>query len=322
MLEKQDRINILCASDDNYVPWCGIMLTSLFESNPGECFGVYFLTAGLTPENTSALQKLEEKYPVKLSFVHVDESMLESCSIREGSYFSLATYYRLLAPRVLPPDVEKVIYLDCDIVVNGPVRPLWESDIEAKAFGAIMDESFYQDDFYRRLQYPKEEGYVNAGVLLINLKYWREKAGMERCMSFLLRNQEVLTFYDQDVLNKVFFAEKEILNLTYNFQNGFLLWWQYGYYQGEMKKEIDAYTMNPVIIHFDGSSKPWHKDCHHPYASFFRYYKEHSLWRETPLVGRYSLKDRLKWIGYNLYVLLGLRKAMFRIPNQKKHPKQ
>ena len=313
-----DKINILCSSDDNYVPWCGVMLTSLFESNPGESFSVYFLTAGITPENTATLRNLEEKNPVRIYFVQIDESILEGCSIREGDYFSLAAYYRLLAPRFLPEEVEKVIYLDCDIVVNGPVRPMWETCLDGYAFGGVMDESFYQDVFYQRLQYPKENGYVNSGVLLLNLTYWRENDCVERCLDFISRNQEMIKFYDQDVLNKVLNAEKMFLNATYNFQNGFMLWWQYGYYQGEMKKEIDACANNPVIIHFDGRSKPWHKDSHHPYTSFFRYYKERSPWKETRLTGSYSLKDRIKWLAYNFFVLLGLRQPMFRIPRQIK----
>ena len=313
-----NRINILCSSDDNYVPWCGVMLTSLFESNPGELFSVYLLTAGLTSENTMTLRKLEEKYPVKVSFIHIDESILEGCSIREGDYFSLACFYRLVAPRVLPQEVEKVIYLDCDIVVNGPVRPLWETNLEGYAFGAVMDECFYKDDFYQRLQYPKEYGYVNSGVLLMNLKYWRENACVQRCLDFISQSQGQLTFYDQDVLNGVFHSEKLFLDATYNFQNGFMLWWRYGYYQGELKKEIDACALSPVIIHYDGHSKPWHKDCHHPYKSYFAYYKERSLWKSVPLLGAFSLADRLKWFAYNVYALLGFRQPLFRIPAQKK----
>lgn len=310
-------IHILCSTDDKYVPWCGVMLTSVFETNPGEHIVVYLLTAGLSQENTAAFRQLEKKYGVQIQFVHIDASLLAGCSIREGDTVSMATYFRLLSPRFLPEEVEKVIYLDCDIVVNGPIRPLWETDMEGYAFGAVMDESFYKEELYERLQYPKESGYVNAGVQLINLKYWRENGCVERCLNCVLNNQEILTLYDQDAVNKVLYAEKKLISVTYNFQHGFLLWWQYGYFQGEMKADIDACTFNPVIIHFDGRSKPWHKDSHHPYTSYFLHFKDISLWKGTPLIGRYGLRDRLKWWGYRLMVLVGRRPAMFRIKTQK-----
>lgn len=310
-------IHILCSTDDKYVPWCGIMLTSLFETNPGEPFVVHLLTAGLTPENTAAFKGLEKKYGSEIHFVHIDESLLEGCSIREGDTVSLATYFRLLSPRFLPQEVEKVIYLDCDIVVNGPLRPLWETDLEGYAFGAVMDESFYKDELYQRLQYPQESGYVNAGVQLINLKYWRENGCVERCLDCVLKNQEILTLYDQDAVNKVLHAEKKLVSVTYNFQHGFLLGWQYGYYQGEMKADIDACTYNPVIIHYDGRSKPWHKDSHHPYTSYFLHFKEMSQWKDTPLIGSYTLKDRWNWLVHHVMVLIGRSHPLFRIKAQK-----
>lgn len=312
-----ESINILCSTDDKYVPWCGIMLTSLFESNPEERFVIFLLTAGLTDKNTTLISQLDEKYCADIRFVHIDESLLRGCSIREGDTVSLATYFRLLAPRFLPEEVEKVLYLDCDVVINGPVRPLWETDLEGCAFAAAMDESFYKEELYQRLQYPRESGYVNAGVQLINLKYWRENTCVERCLECVLKNQEILTLYDQDAMNKVLYQEKKLMSVTYNFQHGFMLWWQYGYYKGALKEDIDAAMLNPVIIHFDGRSKPWHKDSHHPYTSFFLHYKNISLWKDTPLIGQYSLKDRIKWLGYNFMAFFGLRYRMFRIKSQR-----
>lgn len=310
-------INILCSTDDRYAPWCGIMLTSLFETNPEERFVVYILSTGLEPENVSSFNALQQKYKAVFRFVHIDETLLHGCSIREGDTISVATYFRLLAPGFIPEDVEKVLYLDVDIIVNGPVRPFWETDLEGYAFAAVMDESFYQEDLYRRLDFPRSYGYVNAGVLLMNLAYWRENGCVKRCMDFVRENQQSLYFYDQDALNKILHAEKKLVSVRYNFQHGFLLWWQYGYYEGALKEDIDASAFNPVVIHFDGRSKPWHKDSHHPYTSYFLHYKSISLWKDVPLVGEYTVKERFRWFGYNLMAFLGFRHSLFRIKAQK-----
>ena len=230
----------------------------------------------------------------------------------------MATYFRLLSPRFLPEDVRKVIYLDCDIIINGSIQGLWETDIEDYAIGAVIDESFYKDEIYRRLGYSKEASYVNAGVELFNLDYWRKHNCVERCLDCVQNHQDILTLYDQDAINMVLHDEIKHIHPTWNFQHGFLLSWQYGYYQGELKNQIDECTDNPVIIHFDGRSKPWHKDSQHPYTSYFFYYKNLSLWKETPLVGTFPLSERYKWFRHNLIGALGLRPTVFRIKKQKK----
>lgn len=312
-------IHILCSTDDKYAPWCGIMLTSLFESNPGEHFVVFLLTAGLNEKNTTDFQLLSARYRVEILFVSIDLGLLEGLSIREGDTVSLATYFRLLAPRFLPSDIHKVIYLDCDIIVDGPIRSLWETDINDYAVGAVIDESFYKDELYERLQYPKEYSYVNAGVELFNLQYWRVNHCVERCLDCVRTNQDILTLYDQDAINKVLHREIKHLHPTWNFQHGFLLSWQYGYYTGELKEQIDSCTYHPVIIHFDGRSKPWHKDSQHPYTSYFFYYKNRSIWKETPLIGKFPLSERYKWFRHNLIGYFGLRPTVFRIKKQNKH---
>lgn len=314
----KDTICILCSTDDNYVPWCGIMLTSLFESNPDDSFVVFLLTEGLNKENSADIHELSKHYGVDIHFVSIDMCLLEGLSIRKGDTVSLATYFRLLSPHFLPADVSKVIYLDCDIIINGSIRRLWETDIENYAIGAVIDESFYKDDIYRRLDYPKEASYINAGVELFNLVYWRKHNCVERCLDCIQKHQDILTLYDQDAINMVLHDEIKHIHPTWNFQHGFLLSWQYGYYQGELKKQIDECTDNPVVIHFDGRSKPWHKDSQHPYTSYFFYYKDRSLWRSTPLVGSFPLSERFKWARHYLIGWLGLRPTVFRIKKKKK----
>lgn len=314
----KDNIYILCSTDDKYVPWCGIMLTSLFESNLGEHFVVFLLESGLNEKNISSFKLLAERYGAEIRFVPINIDLLDGVTIREGDTVSLATFYRLLAPRFLPENLKKVIYLDCDIIIDGAIRPLWETPIDGFALGAVIDESFYKDELYQRLNYPKDASYVNAGVELLNLQYWRENRCVERCIECVHANQDILTLYDQDAINKVLHREIKHIHPTWNFQHGFLLSWQYGYYTGELKQQIDNCTHNPVIIHFDGRSKPWHKDSQHPYTSYFLYFKDRSLWKDTPLIGSFPLSERFKWARHYLVGWLGLRPTVFRIKKAKK----
>lgn len=102
----------------------------------------------------------------------INESMVKDFPINEHMHIMLPTYYRLLAAELLPKEVHKVIYLDCDCIVCGDIRGIWDVDLTVKAIAGVKDcrEEIQQ----RRLGYSLDFDYVNAGVLVYNLDYWRE----------------------------------------------------------------------------------------------------------------------------------------------------
>lgn len=312
-----EGINILCSTDDQYVPWCGIMLTSLFENNEGLIDRVFILTAGLNPKNVDAISRLSEKYCVPITIVTIREDLLGDFHVRnDGCPITVATWYRILAPIVLPKEIDKVLYLDCDIIINRPLIDLWKEDLEDFAIGAIPDESSYQKEYYDRLGFPKEAIYVNAGVLLINLKYWREHDVVNRCLDCIRTSANQLIFYDQDTLNKVLFQEKKLLDVTWNLQNGFLWSWQFHNYDATLKTAIRKCCYSPHIIHFSGPAKPWAKCCYHPYTPYFLHYRKLSEWKSAPLIGRVSLKEKISHIKHLIAVRFKLTQPLYILPNQ------
>jgi len=306
------RINILCSTDDKYVPWCGIMLTSVLENNPNDIYSIFILTAGLNPDNQTSFDNLSKKYSVPIQIITVrDELTKDFCVRKEEHYISVATWYRLLAANVLPDEIEKVLYLDCDIIVNGSLSPLWNKDLAGYAIAGVPDESSYQDELFERLGYPKSDCYLNAGVLLINLNYWREHQVLQRCKDFLLNVGESLVFYDQDTLNKVLHRETLIIEATYNFQNGYLLSWQIGCYDEGLRAQIRECYQDPCIIHFSGRTKPWQKECYSPYISYFLYYLQQSLWCATPLTGGISFKERVRRLLHFIAEKFNLKQPLY-----------
>ena len=301
-------INILCCTDEKYAPFYGIMLTSLFDNNKGEFFEIFVLTAGLKEETIQDLQTLVDANHSKLTVIIVDESRLKNCPIREGDHVTLATYYRLLTP-VLLPDVERIIYLDGDIIINNSLKPLWNTNLEDKALAAIIDEDYNGEERHKRLYIPQQIPYFNAGVLLINLKYWREHDVIIRCMKCIENMADKLLFHDQDTLNVVLHNEIKLLPLTYNFQRGFIDYAFYNNYDSKYQEEINSEKYKPTVIHYTGYSKPWHKGCRHPYASYFLYYWKKSLWSDMPLVKtNSSFKQRLSAIRNEIIWTLGIKK--------------
>ena len=137
-------------------------------------------------------------------------------------------------------------------------------------------------DKYNRLRYPPNKGYFNSGVLLINLKKWRDEDITIEFAKIMHDHPDWIKLHDQDVMNRIFYDCKLILPITYNFQEGFL--WNdifYDYWKYE-KQVLDA-RKDPVILHFT-DSKPWIKGCEHPYREEFFKYQRKTEWAGTPLL--------------------------------------
>lgn len=303
-------MNILCATDDNYVPYCGIMLTSLFENNKNVDIEVYLMTAGLNAKNILDFNRLAKLYNKRIHIITVDNNVLKNCPIRVGDHVSIVTYYRLLAPILLPSSIDKILYLDCDMVINGSLVELYNNDIENYAFAAVVDALFQDDDTYIRLSYDLKKSYCNCGLLLINLDYWRKKNVLKRCLDYIDNNLEKIIFHDQDTLNVVLQDEKKLLPITYNFQTFFFCKNKFSEDFSCMVKKI--IQERPIVLHFDGSIKVWNKQSKHPYLDYYLYYKKKSLWRKIPLIDNRTIKEKLISLRNELIWFLGLRKRITR----------
>lgn len=288
---NSEVINILCATDENYAPYCGIMLTSLFESNKDCHFVVYVFEDGsVTEENIQKYQCLAKKYGNEIVLKTIDESMVKGFPINENAHITTPTYYRLLAADLLPKDVHKVIYLDCDVIVVGDIKPLWKVSLDDRALAGAMDCGPSFDNVCNRLGYPVSFGYINAGVLVFNLDYWREKGLTERIFAFISEKSYNLTWMDQDVLNGVLYKEKLILPVRYNFSILFF----YRYYWEKYLMERQQYYFeecgNVVIIHYQGNIKPW--DFRHYKGAFYYNWEKNnkkSPWKNCERIRPWTL---------------------------------
>lgn len=302
------QYNILCATDDNYVPYCGIMLTSLFENNKELNFCIYILVEQLSNKSKNEFATLARIYNQRIEIITVDSDKLKDCPIRKGDHVSIATYYRLLAPRLLPSNIEKILYLDCDMIIDSDITDLYNVDIDGYPIAMSIDEAFFDDKKYLRLEYSKKDSYRNAGVALLNIRYWKEQNLMEKCFEYISNNSKKLIFHDQDTLNALLHHKIKSLPIKYNLQTGFLLTNYAKYYKNKMPEILEA-TKSAVIIHFTGESKPWFKDSRHPYRKRFMHYKNISLWKAYPLKkNRYSLYERIIRLRNEVIWAWGIKK--------------
>ncbi len=281
MRSTTDTINILCSIDDNYVPYCGIMLTSLFETNPESNLHIYIIFQNLSEENQSNLFSLANQYGNLIDFVKINEEDVKDFPIRKQDHVSLATYYRLFAPVILPAEIDRILYLDCDMIVNGSLNDLYKIDLDNYALACVLDEDYMNDAKYRRLGLSGPKTYFNAGMLLINLDYWRKHNVYERCIDCIAVIPEKLLLHDQDTLNIVLQNEVLHVSVRYNMQTGLLHIKRK--LSEDVRKDILECVNKPTIIHYTGPRKPWLKHYHHPYIEHFRYYMKKSPWKNLRL---------------------------------------
>ena len=277
-----ETINILCATDRNFVPYCGIMLTSLFFNNENEHIDVYLLV-----DNTVLVQdrhkyhELAKQYGQTIHIISVDSSTFEKYPVY-NSQWTNSIYYRLLAAELLPSSVDKIIYLDADIIVTRSIREMWEIDIEKFAIGVVHDIWAPNQQVYDRLNLENDKCYFNSGSMILNLKYWREQKLSQKYMTYIKDNFEKLWFNDQDTLNGVLCNKKLMLPVTYNFQVLFLKKSLFDEMTDKQKKDIFE-TKAPLIMHYSASTKPWMIMYYKmPYLDLWRRYRDLSMWRHTP----------------------------------------
>ncbi|GHT96385.1 hypothetical protein FACS1894141_6480 [Spirochaetia bacterium] len=149
-------------------------MTSVCENNRDENITFHILTDGISKKNKMQLEHVAYAYNKQILIYSVNKSILKECPVRVGDHVSLATYFRILMPSILPSNLDKILYLDCDIIVRKSLVDLWATDITHNPIGAVYDMTIDDIRNYNRLRYDRALGYFNAGVLLVNLKYWRD----------------------------------------------------------------------------------------------------------------------------------------------------
>lgn len=278
----------------NYVMPCGVMVKSVCCNNRDEeiIFHAVIDETVTQSDKASLLGVLDGERGKSIVFHLFDDPEVDSFPIRWKKTYNKSVYYRLFFPDLLP-DVDKLIFLDGDIIVRHSLRPLYELDISDLAIAAVPDMNESKMSFYNRLQYPSSKGYFNAGVELLNLSFWRRNKIKEKCVDYLFRFPERIWLNDQDVMNIILKDCKKVLDLKFNLQDG-MLWKEPDFFEfAKYGKELEDAVSDPVVLHFT-NSKPWFKGCLHPYVDEFVKYQDMTEWKGVLLKRRMSLKDYLK----------------------------
>lgn len=294
-----EKIDIVACMDKGYVMPTGVMMISVCENNPETDIVFHIIVDdSIKTEDKQDLEDIVNPYTGKsVVFYNANERMRKK-SFPKGKLRETLTkvaYYRLYLAELLTQEIDKVLYLDGDIIVRHSLLPLWNIDLGENALAAASDCSSGIKEYYNRLKYPFELGYFNSGVLLINLKYWREHQVLKDFESYMEKHVDAIKCHDQDVLNVSFCDKKIFIPLKYNLQNIFLKKKQNTFDYWKLEKELLEAYADPCIVHFTTSDKPWRKYhiAQHPYSSTWYKYQNMTKWRGIKFENR-TKKQRMR----------------------------
>lgn len=240
-------MNVLVASNDNYVAPAIVMLKSLFV-NHTEKIDVFYMYYSLSEKNKKRLYSFISKNDGIIHFIKVDESLFANAPIL--AHFSKEMYLRLLVSVLIPSSIERILYLDPDIIINSSISEFYYQsffiDKEEKVFIACEEREMTKNyNLIKKLGIPLGYKYFNSGVLLINLSLYKD-FDVKYFFDYLQKYSHVLRNPDQDILNAVFYKDVKYNNyLIYNFM-------PHSYSSNQLELMEKA-----KIIHYAGPKKPW-----------------------------------------------------------------
>lgn len=216
-------MNIVCAIDETYAQHCGVMLCSLFADNPGARFQVFIISDGLTEPSRDKLTRVALGFRQQLVFLEVPARMFQSVSV--SGHVSIAGYFRFLIPQILPDDVDKALFLDSDIIVKGSVAELYDQSIERYTHAAVVNPLCgpVHKAIPASLGMPHGSSYFNSGVLVLNLRMWREEQISERVVEYFHANAGRLHFWHHDALNATLHGRCRTCHPIWDAQEAFFL---------------------------------------------------------------------------------------------------
>lgn len=263
--------DLLVSLNQNYLPQLRVMLTSLFLNNPGLNCRVWLLHRGIPDGLLQELDTDLQRLQFRLLPVRIDERLFDGAPVTKQ--YPQEMYYRLLAAQLLPGDLDRVLYLDPDILVINSIRPLWETDPGSCLFAAAAHTGKTElANSVNRLRLGTEQDYFNSGVLLINLALCRREIVPEAIFQYVREHRQELILPDQDVLNALY--SSRILPLED-------IYWNYdarNYVNYLMRSHGEAdlrWVMeHTAILHFCGKEKPWKPYYRRRFGALYLHYMQ------------------------------------------------
>ena len=279
-------MHILYTLNDKFVPQVAAWICSVCENNEKWNITFHIISAWITESNQKELKKLANKYDNQL-FIYELKPLEEYFDFEfDTNWWNPIVLARLLVDKILPENIDKLLYLDWDTIVRWNLNDLWNTNMWDKTIWMSIEPT--EDKTRKDNLWLHDYPYCNAGVLLINMKRFREIKAWKIIIDYYREHDGQLFANDQDAINASMKDEIYILPTKYNFYN---IFWQYPYrFLKKLmwkvpyfsKKEYMESVKNPIIIHYLWEERPWRAWNHHKYKNDYKKYLWMTYRKDTP----------------------------------------
>ena len=205
-------LNIVVASDNHYLILLAALIKSIEDNiRKGQAIHIYVIEDNVSEASKKKLQRSVNENITTLFWQKMEEVIPKGMELPlDRSTYPLNIYMRLFIPYFIPLEIEYVLYLDVDMIVQADVTTIFENDLSDKVIAAVLDPRIITFDNswggvfnYEALGLPGNTRYFNTGLLLMNLKKWREQNVTEKIIQCIDNNKKFANYPDQYGLNVV-----------------------------------------------------------------------------------------------------------------------
>ncbi len=280
-----DILNIFSCTDDNYARHLGVLMVSIRENNKSSHIRYWIVSNRITEQNLSKLRSIAtDNFEVEIIDFQRNLEFL-SATIHSGTNVTLSSYIRLFVAELVPEEVKKILYLDCDVICKGQIDELFQIPMGDYIVLGVRDHIAAECCY--RLQIPQ---YINSGMLLIDLVRWREgnvQDSIFRYLSDNVNDYSRIRFHDQDAINAVLAGRIGYIDTKWNSVTGCG--------DLEYRNVLNTRGKKGIILHLIG--KPWVKGKDNPFTPYYEKYLRMSPWSDEPLITTVK-KTSFKWRTY------------------------
>lgn len=282
-------MKVMYTCDNNYVWLMGISTISLFENNQGiKELKVYLLGENISEENKNELKTIGEKYGREVEIIDVPKLNIPPSLV--SARWPLSAFTRLFSGVILPADVERILYLDCDTIISGNLSELDNVDFNGNIAMGVKD--CIGGTYKKNVGLDFNSLYINAGVILFNLDELRKVNINVEIENYMGKYEKLINYADQDILNGMFKGRIGELNPKYDvmtidvvhtYKEIQKLRRPTNFYEEE---ELRKAVTSPAIIHYTTNMlvvRPWFSNTDHPFAGEFKRYMDMSPWKNREL---------------------------------------
>ena len=276
-----ETIHVAFCCDDHYVKPLAVAVRSVLETSlDPKRLHVWLASTAATCDALSQICAMIEASGSQCTLLPITsmDKLLKGAPAR--GHITIAAYYRLFLPEILPVAVRRVIYLDCDVVVRRAIEDLWSVELGGHAIAAVVKPRAQE---FSAVGVRAEEDYFNSGVLVIDTARWRAEGVCEKALRFAMHHPGCIHGHDQPALNHVFNGRWARLDRRWNQQ--FKIFVHTAGYLRVPRQELRRLRREPYVIHYTTSAKPWQPLNEHPLRRCYFEVLDRTPfrgWRPTP----------------------------------------